>query len=79
MDTRQDSAHPSTPNIDMPPELARTGGGRKIHLASCAYAANIGVPWVWALGRTYAELEQTAKVLRLRVCKHCHPLTPPAG
>lgn len=55
------------------PDLVRSTDGRTIHRAGCR-RPGARSPWVWARGRTLAEVRAWAAGLNLRACRFCDPL-----
>lgn len=47
--------------------------GDVIHRTGCSYMPKRRLPWQWAEGRSWKEVEATS-VYGLRFCKHCDPI-----
>lgn len=61
------------------PVLVRTGGGARIHVATCQHARTAGlagnaVRWAWADDRNSGEIARTVTQHDLQPCRTCKPI-----
>lgn len=72
-----ESASQAPPHVGA---LVRTRRGSVVHKANCisvtrALPRSRPVPWLWAVNRSSAEIQETIKFFNYTVCRDCQPFT----